>query len=59
MLQENLINLLFVVGLIGVILYFKFLRDSKLKKEINSNEFKKVYLDVLNSDEYKVKGKYE
>ncbi len=58
MIDEQIINLVMVVGVIGFIVYFKYIKQRNEKKPGNS-DFSKAYFDILNSDQYKVKGKYE
>lgn len=53
-MTQDFVNLLIVVGIIGFIVYMKY-----MKKPVNYNEYEESYVKVLNSEQYKVKGKYE
>lgn len=53
MASELVVNLLLAVALIGFIVYLKFRRQKP------DDEFTKTYMDILNSDKYKVKGRFE
>jgi hypothetical protein len=50
-----IINLFIAVGIIGIIVYLKLINNRPQER----SESDKIILDILNSDEYKVKGKYD
>lgn len=56
MFSDYVINLLIIVGIIGFIVYYKMMRQPN---QSGSDEFRSFYNEVVNSDKYKVKGKYE
>jgi hypothetical protein len=53
--SEILANLFIAIAIIGVIVYLKLMNN----KPKEASETEKLMVDILNSDEYKVKGKYE
>jgi preprotein translocase subunit YajC len=57
MTQELLLNLLLIVGIIAIFSYFKLSRQRNMQKK--KTESDSLYYKILNSDEYKVKGKFE
>ncbi|MFO7710746.1 MAG: hypothetical protein R6V53_03215 [Candidatus Woesearchaeota archaeon] len=54
MFMDQVLNLMVIVGLIGAIVYLRLQRKNK-----QESQFQQFYNEVLTSDKYKVKGKYE
>ena len=52
--MDQVMNLVMIVGLIGAIVYFRLQRKNR-----QESQFQSFYNEVLTSDKYKVKCKYE
>ena len=57
MIESQVLSLVLSAGLIGLIVYLHYRRRAKTRA--SRSEFQQLYLDILNSDKYKVKSKFE